>query len=48
MLGRNRVTVQKWLGKYRTGGLNLLLELKINPGGRLSSIPPNVIEKLTQ
>ena len=26
MLGRNRGTVQKWLGKYRTGGLNLLLE----------------------
>lgn len=46
MLGRNRVTVQKWLGKYRTGGLNLLLEPKKNLGGRPSSIPPNVIEKL--
>ena len=43
MLGRNRVTVQKWLGKYRTGELNILLEPKKYLGGRLSSIPPNVI-----
>ena len=46
MLGRNRVTVQKWLRKYRTGGLNLLLEPKKNLGGRPSSIPPDVREKL--
>ena len=25
MLGRNRVTVQEWLGKYRQGGLETLL-----------------------
>ena len=37
MLGRNRVTVQKWLRKYRTGGLKLLLEPKKNLGGRPTS-----------
>lgn len=48
MLGCNRVTVQKWLRKYRTGGLNLLLEPKKNLGGRPSSIRPDVIEKLKE
>ena len=48
MLGRNRVTVQKWLGKYREGGLNLLLEPKKNLGGRPRSIPFHVREKLQQ
>ena len=41
MLGRNCVTVQKWLRKYRKGGLNLLLEPKTNLGGRESLIPPD-------
>jgi hypothetical protein len=35
-----------WLGKYRTGGLNLLREPKKNRGGKPTSIPPDVIEKL--
>ncbi|MDJ0534400.1 MAG: helix-turn-helix domain-containing protein [Xenococcaceae cyanobacterium MO_207.B15] len=48
MLGRNRVTVQKWLHKYRTGGMNLLLERKKNLGGRPTSIPTDVIEKLKE
>ena len=48
MLGRNRVTVQKWLRKYREGGLNLLLEPKKNLGGRESLIPSNVVEKLQE
>ena len=48
MLGRNRVTVQKWLRKYREGGLNLLLEPKKNLGGRESLIPPDVVEKLQE
>lgn len=39
MLGRNRVTIQKWLHKYRTGGINLLLESKKNKGGRPRAIP---------
>ena len=48
MLGRNRVTVQKWLHKYRTGGLNRLLEPKTNLGGRPRSIPESVIDKLKE
>ena len=48
MLGKNRVTVQKWLRKYRTGGMNSLLESKKNLGGRPSSIPSDVIEKLKE
>ena len=48
MLGRNRVTIQKWLRKYRTGGLNLLLQPKTNLGGRPTSIPPDVIDKLKE
>jgi len=27
VLGRNRVTVQRWLSQYRSGGLNQLLEV---------------------
>ena len=48
MLGRNRVTVQKWLRKYRTGGLDLFLEPKINLGGRPRAIPGSVIDKLKE
>ena len=48
ILGRNRVTVQKWLHKYRSGGLNHLLEPKTNLGGRPSSIPGSVIDKLKE
>ena len=48
MLGRNRVTVQKWLYKYRTGGLNVFLEQKQNLGGRPMSIPVEVIDKLKE
>lgn len=32
MLGRNRVTVQDWLGKYRQGGLENLLSKKVSTG----------------
>jgi transposase len=32
MLGRNRVTVQDWLTKYRSGGLENLLGRKVSPG----------------
>jgi transposase len=32
MLGRNRVTVQDWLGKYRQGGLEKLLSKKVSTG----------------
>ena len=46
MLGRNRVTIQKWLHKYRTDGINLLLESKKNKGGRPRAIPAQAIAKL--
>ena len=32
MIGRNRVTVQDWLAKYRTGGLEKLLSKKVGKG----------------
>lgn len=38
VLGRNRVTLQKWLRSYRTGGLARLLETK-KPSGRPRTIP---------
>jgi transposase len=38
ILGRNRVTLQKWLHRYRTGGLGGLLEKKAR-SGRPRAIP---------
>lgn len=38
LLGRNRVTVHKWLHYYRVGGLVRLLETK-KPSGRPRNIP---------
>jgi transposase len=32
MIGRNRVTVQDWLGKYRQGGLEKILSKKVSTG----------------
>lgn len=32
IMGRNRVTLQKWLSRYRAGGLAQLLEKKARPG----------------
>lgn len=32
LIGRNRVTVQEWLGKYRQGGLEKLLSKKVITG----------------
>jgi len=32
MIGRNRVTVQDWVGKYRQGGLEKLLSKKVGTG----------------
>ena len=48
MLGRNRVTVQKWLRQYRVGGMNLLLKSKKNQGGRPRAIPLDAVEKLRE
>lgn len=41
MLGRSRITVQRWLKLYRQGGLNSLLAQKKSPG-RPKTIPLNV------
>lgn len=38
LLGRHRVTLQKWLAKYRQGGLQKLLEQASSPG-RTRKIP---------
>ncbi|OKH20380.1 transposase [Chroogloeocystis siderophila 5.2 s.c.1] len=38
LLGRNRVSVQKWLRRYRTGGLAAMLERKV-PSGRRRVVP---------
>lgn len=38
LLGRNRVTLQEWLRKYRAGGLEQLLEQKAS-SGRPRAIP---------
>ncbi|MBW4573586.1 MAG: helix-turn-helix domain-containing protein [Tolypothrix carrinoi HA7290-LM1] len=32
VLGRGRITVQRWLKLYREGGLSSLLELNKSPG----------------
>lgn len=38
LLGRHRVTVQGWLSRYRAGGIESMLEVKVPPG-RTRSIP---------
>ena len=48
MLGRNRVTVQKWLRQYRVGGMNSLLKSQKNKGGRPRVIPVDAVEKLKE
>ncbi len=47
LLGRGRVTVQRWLRQYREGGLNALLEIKTKTG-RKPIINSAVREKLVQ
>lgn len=47
LLGRGRVTVQRWLRQYREGGLNALLEVKTKTG-RKPIINSAVREKLVQ
>lgn len=45
VLGRNRVTVQRWLSQYRSGGLKKLLRVN-QPQGRPRSIPEWAIAAL--
>lgn len=47
MLGRNRVTVQVWLRKYRSGGMEALLKEK-KKTGRTRKIPLEIVEKLKE
>ncbi len=47
LLGRGRITVQRWLRQYREGGLNTLLEVKTSTG-RKPIINSTVREKLIQ
>lgn len=47
LLGRGRITVQRWLRQYREGGLNTLLELKKSTG-RKPIINSTVRLKLVQ
>jgi transposase len=47
ILGRGRITVQRWLRQYREGGLNTLLEVKTSTG-RKPIINSAVRERLVQ
>lgn len=47
LLGRGRITVQRWLRQYREGGLKTLLEVKTSTG-RKPIINSTVREKLVQ
>ncbi len=47
LLGRNRVTVQKWLAKYRKGGLENLKKKASSPGRR-RKIPACVEQALAK
>jgi len=45
LTGRHRVTISRWLSKYRQGGLESLLTISTSPG-RQSLIPETVKDKL--
>lgn len=45
VLGRHRVTVQRWLSQYRCGGLKKMLEMGKSTG-RTALIPEEVVERL--
>ncbi|WP_199296599.1 helix-turn-helix domain-containing protein [Leptolyngbya sp. FACHB-711] len=47
LMGRNRVTLERWLGKYRQGGLHQLLSPH-SGRGRKRHIPAEVDQKLQQ
>ena len=42
-IGRNRVTAQDWMSKYRAGGINKLLERKVSSGR--PRVMPGWVEK---
>jgi putative transposase len=45
MVGVNRITVHRWLNKYKKGGLKMLLNNR-HPSGRRRKIPPEVLQAL--
>jgi transposase len=47
MLGRNRVTVQDWLQRYRDGGMDALLSRK-KPSGRPRKLPQWAVSALSK
>lgn len=47
LLHKSEATITRWLGKYKTGGLTALLEVKHAPGNP-SSIPPEAVSRLQQ
>lgn len=47
LLGRHRVTVQRWLSQYRTDGIEALLSEKRSPG-RPRSIAPEIVTRLVE
>ena len=48
MLSRHRTTIQNWLRKYRSGGLNRLLKLNQQKLGRPSLFSNQALEKLKE
>ncbi|MEB3883041.1 helix-turn-helix domain-containing protein [Lyngbya sp. CCY1209] len=47
MLEVNRITLHRWFGKYKKGGLTLLLNNKY-ANGRRRKIPPDAMQALVQ
>jgi transposase len=47
VLGRHRVTVQRWLSQYRRGGLKKMLEVG-KSAGRTALIPQEAVERLKE
>ncbi|WP_017327340.1 helix-turn-helix domain-containing protein [Synechococcus sp. PCC 7336] len=45
LLGRDRITIQRWLKLYRDGGLEALLTVKHSPG-RKPAIPADILVQL--
>lgn len=48
LLSRDRATLYRWFQRYKTNGLDGILEVKKGRRGRKPAIPPPVMEKLKQ
>ena len=48
MMGKHRITVQRWLQKYRQGGMPALLGEDRKSPGRKPTIPASALERLQQ